>query len=163
MVLDSGWGGDALAAELPSWRPGPTREWLCAVVAPALQVPPLDRVAAFDNDGTLACKKPLPSVRAFLRQVAPAADPKDGHETQRLLAEALAGLTPAQAAVRAGEFLAAARHPRFHRPYPDLIYQPMVELVRLLHRLEFTVFVVSDTSRDFLRAMAPAAYGLAPQ
>ncbi len=161
--MDGVWGEGALAAELPSWRPGPTRDWLCATLVSTLEVPPLDRVAAFDNDGTLACEKPASSVRAYLRQVAPAAQPKDGHDTERLLAEALAGLTPLQAAARAGDFLAAARHPRFHRPYPDLTYQPMVELVRLLRRLEFTVFVVSDSSRDFLRVMAPAAYGLAPE
>ncbi|MEO7068907.1 MAG: haloacid dehalogenase-like hydrolase [Nostocoides sp.] len=163
MAIGGRWGVGELGAKLPSWRPGPTRDWLCATLVSTLEVSPVDRVAAFDNDGTLACEKPASSVRSFLRHVAPGADPYDGHDTERLLAVALAGLTPQEASARAADFLAAARHPRFHRPYPGLTYQPMVELVRLLGVLEFTVFLVSDSSRDFLRGMASTAYGLAPE
>ena len=133
------------------------------MLASAVEVPPLDRVAAFDNDGTLACEKPAPSVRAYLAHLVPDAHPADGHDTERLLAAALAGLTPAQAADTAGTFLASARHPRFGLPYPQLIYRPMLELVRLLHRLDFTVYMVSDGSRDFLRVMATTAYGIRPE
>jgi len=156
------WEVGELAAGLPSWRPGPTRDWLCTTLAASVDVPPLDRVAAFDNDGTLACEKPAPSVRAYLTHLDPAAHPADGHDTERLLAAALAGLTPSQAAAKAEEFLATARHPRFHLPYPQIIYRPMLELVQLLHRLDFTVYLVSDGSRDFLRVMAPTAYGIRP-
>ncbi len=158
-----GWGHGELVAALPSWRPGSTRDVLVAFLASMVEVPILDRVAAFDNDGTLACEKPAPCVRAFLAHVAPDAEPKDGHDTERLLARALAGLTPQEAAARAADFLAQARHPRFQRPYTDLVYQPMRALVHLLHRLSFTVYVVSDGSRDFLRVMAPTAYGVRPE
>lgn len=77
--------------------------------------------------------------------------------------QVLAGLTPKQATDTASDFLLKARHPRFHLPYPQIIYAPMLELVQLLHRLDFTVYLVSDGSRDFLRVMAPTAYGIRPE
>jgi hypothetical protein len=57
-------------------------------------------------------------------------------------------------------FLARARHPRFGRGYPDLLYGPMRELVGLLDELEFAVYLCSDSSRDFKRVLAGPAYGL---
>lgn len=163
MGAEAGRGVDDVAAALPSWRSGPTRDWLCTTLASSMGVPRADRVAAFDNDGTLACEKPASSVHAYLTHLVPDAHPADGHDIERLLAAALAGLTPQQAAGKATAFLAKARHPRFDVPYPDIIYRPMLELVRLLHRLEFVVYVVSDSSRDFLRVMVPTAYGIRPE
>ncbi|WP_295702350.1 haloacid dehalogenase-like hydrolase [Lapillicoccus sp.] len=157
------WEVGELAAGLPSWRPGPTRDWLCRMLLASVDLPPLDRVAAFDNDGTLACEKPAPSVHAYLTHLVSDAHPADGHDTERLLAAALAGLTPSQAAAKAEDFLARACHPRFHLSYPQIIYRPMRELVQLLHRLDFTVYLVSDGSRDFLRVMASSAYGIRPE
>ena len=154
---------DELVGGLPSWRPGPVRDHLVAILAASADAPHEDRVAAFDNDGTLACEKPAPSVRAFLAHIAPDSQPGDGHDTERLLARALAGLTPQEAATLSVDFLARSRHPRFHRPYNELVYQPMRELVHLLHRLKFTVYMVSDGSRDFLRVMALMAYEIRPE
>jgi phosphoserine phosphatase len=156
----NGWAVDELAAALPAWRPGPTKDWICSTLASAVDVPPVDRVAAFDNDGTLACEKPKSSTRAYLLHLVPDADPADGHDVQRLLARALAGLTTDEAAQTAQAFLAQARHPRFHVPYSQIVYQPMRELVQLLRRLDFAVYLVSDSARDFLRMMATTAYGL---
>ena len=51
-------------------------------------------------------------------------------------------------------------HPRFHRPYPMLTYQPMLELMALLQALDFSVFMCTDSSRDFMRVIAGPAYGL---
>ncbi|HET7723090.1 MAG TPA: haloacid dehalogenase-like hydrolase [Propionibacteriaceae bacterium] len=160
MGEQGGWGADEMAAALPSWRPGATRDWLCETLASAADVPPADRVAAFDNDGTLACEKPESATKAYLLHLDPDARPRDGHEVQRLLAGALAGLTTDDAALRAAAFLAQARHPRFGLPYPQLVYRPMRELVALLGRLGFSVYIVSDSSRDFLRVMSPTAYGV---
>jgi hypothetical protein len=56
--------------------------------------------------------------------------------------------------------LVQARHPRFDLPYSQIVYRPMLELVRLLGQLDFAVYVVSDSSRDFLRVMASTAYGV---
>jgi hypothetical protein len=154
------WSRHELAAELPSWRQGATLDWICTTLASAQDVPPVDRVAAFDNDGTLACEKPASSTRAYLLHLDPDAQPADGHDVQRLLGRTLAGLTTEEAAARAEAFLAEARHPRFHVPYSQVVYRPMRELVQLLHRLDFAVYMVTDSSRDFLRVMAPSAYGI---
>jgi phosphoglycolate phosphatase-like HAD superfamily hydrolase len=126
-------------------------------------VAPADRVAAFDNDGTLACEKPMSSAHAYLAHLVPDADPADGHEVQHLLSTTLAGLTTQEAARRAEDFFVEARHPRFHLPYPQIVYRPMLELLQLLHRLDFAVYMVSDSSRDFLRVIAPNAYGVPPE
>lgn len=157
---EGAWTVDAIAAALPSWRPGRTKDWLCGVLSQALDAPPTERVAAFDNDGTLACEKPKSTTRAFLLHLNPDAQPADGHEVQRLLAQALAGLTVDEAAERARAFLAEARHPRYGVPLTHLVYRPMRELVQLLHRLDFAVYIVTDSSRDFLRQMTPDAYGI---
>jgi phosphoserine phosphatase len=99
-----------------------------------------DRVAAFDNDGTLACEKPHTALAGFLLDRAAAAGTAAPEVTSGYLGEAL--------------------HPRFRRPYPMLTYQPMLELISLLHALDFSVFMCTDSSRDFMRVMAGAAYGL---
>jgi phosphoserine phosphatase len=160
MSAHGGWGLGELADALPSWSSGPTRDWLCRTLASTFDVAPADRVAAFDNDGTLACEKPMSSAHAYLAQLVPDAEPANGHDVQRLLVTALAGMTTQEAARRAQDFLVEARHPRFHLPYTKIVYRPMLELLQLLHRLDFAVYMVSDSSRDFLRVMAPTAYGV---
>jgi len=109
-------------------------------------LPIADRVAAFDNDGTLACEKPHSSMAAFLLDrlaaagvVAPAE--MNGHDVLRELATMFAGQTTAQYEDHARRYLGGALHPRFRRPYPMLTYQPMLELMALLQDLGFSVHV----------------------
>src|SRR5690349_4508223 len=157
---------------LPSWRPGATRQaivdFLVDVVAGPDPVPCRDRIATFDNDGTVACEKPQTALAAFLATQAPMLGPEvlaglDGHEVLRELGRALAGTTVANYETRTRAFLADATHPRFGIGYPALTYAPMRELIALLHALEFSVFLCSDSSRDFNRVLAGPAYGLAPE
>lgn len=128
-------------------------------------LPVADRVAAFDNDGTLACEKPQTALAGFLLDRAAAAGtaaPRvtSGHDVLRELGVLFAGQTTAQYDEQARRYLGEALHPRFHRPYPMLTYQPMLELISLLHALDFSVFLCTDSSRDFMRVMAGPAYGL---
>jgi len=60
-------------------------------------------------------------------------------------------------------WLASARHPRFDRPYTDLVYQPMLELLAYLRERGFKTFIVSGGGIDFMRPWAPAAYGIPPE
>ena len=71
-----------------------------------------------------------------------------------------AGQTTAQYEEQARRYLTGALHPRFHCPYPMLTYQPMLELMVLLRALDFSVFMCTDSSRDFMRVIAGPAYGL---
>jgi phosphoserine phosphatase len=170
---DAGPDRETLRSWLPSWGEGPATRSLVTFLAEATQgpgaVPVEQRIAAFDNDGTLACEKPETALAAFLRDrsALPTLGAHDtdgslsGHEVLRRLAALCAGTTTEDYDTQASEFLATARHPRFGRPYPTLTYRPMLELIAVLQRLQFRVYLCSDTSRDFLRTLAGPAYGLA--
>jgi phosphoserine phosphatase len=158
-----------MGMRLASWVDGSAKRSLITFLGEITQGPDAlalaERVAAFDNDGTLACEKPHTALAAFLRDVLGATntaspDPGSDHEVLRELGVLFAGQTTAEYDAQATRFLARARHPRFERPYPLLAYQPMLELVDLLHSLDFSVFMCTDSSRDFMRVIAGSAYGL---
>nr|WP_272955481.1 haloacid dehalogenase-like hydrolase [Pedococcus badiiscoriae] len=153
---------------MPSWRDGPAKraltEFLVEVTQGESALAVSERVAAFDNDGTMACERPHTTLSEFLAACTqgqgPQAPPASGHEVLRELAELFQGQTTAQYDLAARAFLREAVHLRFQRPYPLLTFQPMLELVDVLHALEFSVFMCTDSSRDFMRVMAGPAYGL---
>lgn len=156
-------------AALPSWRDGSARRSVIAFLQEITQgpdaLPVAERVAAFDNDGTLACEKPHTALAGFLldRLAAAGAAPPDagsGHDVLRELGLLFDGQTTAWYGEQARRYLAGALHPRFRRPYPALTYQPMLELMALLRTLDFSVFMCTDSSRDFMRVIAGPAYGL---
>jgi phosphoglycolate phosphatase-like HAD superfamily hydrolase len=125
-------------------------------------LPVADRVAAFDNDGTLACEKPHTALAGFLldRVTATGSAPPEvasGHDVLRELGVLFAGQTTAQYEEQARRYLTGTLHPRFRRPYPMLTYQPMLELMALLQALDFSVFMCTDSSRDFMRVIAGPA------
>jgi phosphoserine phosphatase len=160
---------EAMVSALPSWRGGATRRavvsFLESVTSGSGAVPAAERIATFDNDGTLSCEKPQTALAAFLAAQSNRAAGEQrvsatGHEVLRQLGELFAGTTVAEYEELSREFLASATHPRFRIGYPALAYAPMRELVALLHTLEFSVFVCSDSSRDFNRVLAASAYGL---
>lgn len=164
---------DILEGALPSWRDGPAKQSLLAFLrevscGPAMIAVP-ERVAAFDFDGTLACEKPRTALAEFLAEccrpdspesVRRAAAGGSGADVLRGLGVLFAGRTVQNYGERSREFLDRAAHPRFRRPYPSLLYQPMLELIRILCALDFSVFVCTDSSRDFLRVIADSALGL---
>jgi phosphoserine phosphatase len=134
-------------------------------------VPEADRIAVFDNDGTLWTEQPLYAQLAFA--IDRAADL--GHPTslEKLHAGGMAALielvTLTHSGITTDEFdalsrswLATARHPRFGRPYPQTVYQPMLELLSLLDRNGFSCWIFSGGGTDFMRAWAADVYGLPP-
>lgn len=154
---------------LPSWRDGSARRAVIAFLQEITQgpdpLPVADRVAAFDNDGTLACEKPHTALAEFLmdRVAARGSAPPEvgsGHDVLRELGVLFSGQTTAEYEDQARRYLTRALHPRFRRPYPMLTYQPMLELMALLQALDFSVFMCTDSSRDFMRVIAGPAYGL---
>jgi phosphoserine phosphatase len=179
------------ADPLPSWRPGPRREALLAFVAAVTAagagfVPPSDRIAVFDNDGTLWVEQPAYTQLLFildrLRALAPANpawrdDPlfraalagdlrgaaAGGVEgLLRLAGAAQAGNTPEAFQRSAADWLATARDARWNRPYTALVYQPMLEVLALLRAHGFTCFIVSGGGVEFIRAFSEATYGIPP-
>jgi phosphoglycolate phosphatase-like HAD superfamily hydrolase len=150
-------------------------------------VPPAQRIAVFDNGGTLWCEQPLYIQLAFaldrVKALAPehpewqSAQPFRAvleNDHQALAAAGLKGIVELVMATHAGmtsdefdrivrEWLATARHPRFSRPYTDLAYQPMVELLGYLRANGFKTFIVSGGGIEFMRTAAEELYGIPPE
>lgn len=175
---------------LPSWNDGPVKQAIVKFVADVTAagastfVAPEERVAVFDNDGTLWAEQPAYFQLAFmLDQVKKAAprhpewkdDPAfkallagdfaalmtgDRKALSRLLAAANTGMTTAEYDRSIREWLATARHPKFNRPYTDLVYAPMVELLAYLRANGFRTFIVSGGGVDFMRPWVEKAYGI---
>ncbi|MEM8885802.1 MAG: HAD family hydrolase [Planctomycetota bacterium] len=178
---------------LPSWQEGDSKRAILAFVEEATRegseryVPPAERIATFDNDGTLWTEKPVYFQVAFalerVRELAPqhpewkqtepfrtvlGGDPKAiaklSHEDFfRIVSITHAGMTEAQFRAIARSWLEEARHPRFDRPYPTLIYQPMLELLRLLEDRGFQVWICTGGTRGFVRALSEETYGIPPE
>jgi phosphoglycolate phosphatase-like HAD superfamily hydrolase len=182
------------ADPLPSWNDGQPRQAILAFVSRVTKegspdfIPVPERIAVFDNDGTLWPENPAPFQAAFAfdeltRRVATepslASDPMvraalDGDLGKLLAGEHLDGVLRILALTHSGmttdEFrdaveawLASARHPRFGRRYDDLTYAPMQELLRLLRANGFKSFIVSGGGADFMRVWVERVYGIPPE
>ena len=163
--------------ELPSWRETTAKHAIMEFVAAVTDaesadfVPERDRVAVFDNDGTLWTEQPAYAQLVFALERAA----ELGHSTSlaelhaggmpalmKLLALTHAGVTTDQFDAACRAWLASARHPRFRRPYPSTVYQPMLELLSLLGRHGFSCWIFSGGGTDFMRTWAAEVYGLPP-
>ncbi len=186
------WQAGAQADPLPSWRDGARRrallDFVAAVTTPghADFVPPAERIAVFDNDGTLWVEQPaytqLIFILARMRAMAPAnpAWQQDAvlraaiagdlagvlaggtQNLLRLAGTAQAGMSPEAFQRIAAEWLATARDARWNRPYTALVYQPMLEVLALLRGQGFTNFIVSGGGVEFVRAFSEQAYQIPP-
>jgi hypothetical protein len=178
---------------LPSWNDGAPRRSILDFVArttteggPDFVAVP-ERIAVFDNDGTLWTEQPFYFQAAFafdrVKTLAPQhPEWKDEEPFKSVLAGDMAGvaatgergLLEILAVTHAGmtteqftrtveEWLATARHPRFNRPYTDLVFQPMLELMAFLRANQFKTFIVSGGGIEFMRTWAEKVYGTPPE
>ncbi len=178
---------------LPSWADGPSKQAISAFVEAVSTpgssqfVPPAERIATFDNDGTLWAEQPFYVQGLFaldrVRALAPANPQwRDQEPFASVLRGdpwgALAGGEQAVAAIVAAthaglttdafdklvrEWISTARHPQTGRLYTQMVYQPMLELLAYLHQREFTTFVVSGGGVDFMRPWVERTYGIPPE
>lgn len=161
-------GGAQSADPLPSWNPGAARDGIVRFVrqttdpaSPAF-VPPAERIATFDQDGTLWVEQPVyPQVRFILEKVPGAVTTRQ--ELERLAATALSGMPLDTFKADVRRWLATARHPRWQRPYTELTYQPMQELLRYLRAHGFKTYIVTGGGQDFVRVFAEEVYGIPPE
>ncbi|OYU25109.1 MAG: haloacid dehalogenase [Burkholderiales bacterium PBB2] len=181
------------ADPLPSWRQGSARTAITSFVAAVTAkgpryVAPADRIAVFDNDGTLWPENPVPFQLAYIideiRRRTPdepalAADPmvqallagdvatllagKHHDGLMHIAALTHAGMTVETFNASVNAWLASARHPKFNRPYDRLTYQPMQELLRYLRANGFKTFIVSGGGADFMRVWSERVYGIPPE
>lgn len=172
---------------LPSWRAGLTRTAIVDFLDRVDVIPPTERVAVFDNDGTLWCEKPQYPQLVFMvgeLRRAVEAEPSlgDREEYRAILSgdrEALAGLglervvfslvdlhrgwTPEEFSARVAEFFADYRHPDRGVPVRGLRYQPMLELIDELRGRGFDVYLVTAGGAEFVRVVSQDFYGVKPE
>jgi phosphoglycolate phosphatase-like HAD superfamily hydrolase len=175
---------------LPSWNDGPARQAIIEFVEAvttgggADYVALADRIATFDNDGTLWVEHPLYTQAMFaLDRVAALASEHPEWKTEEPFKAVLAGDREAMAkftegdwakiiaATHAGmtteafleivrDWLAKAKHPRFERPYTELVYQPMLELMDYLRTNGFRTYIVTGGGQEFVRVFSEKVYGV---
>jgi haloacid dehalogenase-like hydrolase len=178
---------------LPSWNDTPAKKAILDFVARTTQqggpdfVPLAKRIATFDNDGTLWVEQPVYTQFAFALDRLKALAPKHPEwRSQQPFQDILAGdmtafeatgekgLTQVMMATHAGmttaefekivkDWLATARHPRFHRLYTDCVYQPMLELLAYLRHNGFKTYIVSGGGVEFMRPWTEQVYGVPPE
>jgi phosphoserine phosphatase len=175
---------------LQSWNDGAAKSAILDFVARvtadggADYVRPAERIATFDNDGTLWCEQPLQPQVFFLidrvkelaakdrsireRQPFKALLENDQHTLHTLGKQGLlelafathAGMSEEEFDEIARRWLATAKHPKFGRPFTHLTYRPQIELLELLRQHDFKTFIVSGGGIDLIRAFAEEAYGI---
>ena len=177
---------------LPSWNEGATKSSIINFVNDVTDetnpnfVKPADRIATFDNDGTLWSEQPiyfqfqftLDRIKAMapdhpewkdnkLLQAVINDDMKTVLESGRkglmeIILTSHAGMTTAEFEQIVKGWITTAKHPRFNRPFTDLVYQPMLELLDYLRAYGFKTFIVSGGGIEFLRPWVEAIYGIPP-
>jgi len=185
--------GLAQTDPLPSWNDGAAKqaivEFVQATTTPTSPefVPPSERIATFDQDGTLWVEHPvyaqvmysldrvpaLVRARPELKDVEPFKTVLSGNreaigrlptdELLKILAATLTGMSVEQFQTEVKQWLATARDPRWKRPYTDLSYQPMQEVLRYLRANGYKTFIVTGGGQDFVRVYAEATYGIPPE
>lgn len=181
------------ADPLPSWNSGASKQAIIEFVERVSDpsgpdfVPVAERIAVFDNDGTLWCETPLPpqAFYAFneIERLLPAHpewndQPAVVALVERdfkalltnhyrglidLLAKTHSGRTPDEFEIAVRDWLARENHPRFGTAYDETIYQPMLEVLSYLRDHEFKTYIVSGGGQDFMRVFAEDTYGIVPE
>ncbi|WP_218508231.1 HAD family phosphatase [Variovorax sp. dw_308] len=182
-------GGDPL----PSWNDGPAKKAIVAFVDDVTRdgspgfVPPAQRIATFDNDGTLWAEQPIYTQFAFMIDQVKAAAPKHPEWANNPVYKALAandlrgalaggekpllellvqgnsGMTVDEYDKAVRQWLATARHPVLKRPYIETVYQPQLELLAYLRAKGFKTFIVSGGTMEVMRPWSQAVYGIPPE
>lgn len=183
----------AQADPLPSWNDGAAKDAIIAFVQATTTpssprfVPPTERIATFDQDGTLWVSHPIytqvmyslarvPDVVAkkpALANVEPFKTVLSGnHEAiaklsmadlEKILAATLTGMTVEQFNAEAKKWIATAEHPRWERPYTELAYQPMLEVLKYLRVNGYKTYIVTGGGQDFVRVYSEQVYGIPPE
>jgi phosphoglycolate phosphatase-like HAD superfamily hydrolase len=178
---------------LPSWNEGPAKQAIFDFVRATIDrsspsyVAPEERIATFDQDGTLWVEHPMytqvvyclervPAVvakKTELKKVEPFKTVLSGNreaiarlplpELEKILVATLTGMTTEEFRAEARAWLDTARHPRWNRPYTELVYQPMLEVLQYLRDNAYKTFIVTGGGQDFVRVYAEKVYGVPPE
>ena len=183
----------AQADPLASWNDTATKKAIIAFVTKVTKegssdfVKPEERIATFDNDGTLWVEQPIYTQVTFAidEVIAKAPQHPEWRETEpfksilahdreamerfsiqdfeKVVAVTHSGMTVQQFQEIVKKWLAEAKHPRFKQPYTECVYQPMIELMRYLRANGFKTYIVTGGGQEFVRAFAERVYGVPPE
>src|SRR4051794_28224367 len=183
----------ATDSPLPSWNDGAAKQAILDFVRSTTDqssqsyVRPEERVATFDQDGTLWVEQPMysqlvycldrvPAVvakRPELKSVEPFKTVLSGNreamakftmkDLEKILAATLTGMTVDEFNAEAMKWLETARHPRWQRPYTDLVYQPMLEVLSYFRANGYKTYIVTGGGQDFVRIYSERVYGIPPE
>jgi phosphoglycolate phosphatase-like HAD superfamily hydrolase len=186
-------GQTTLNAPLASWNEGPAKQAIVDFVRATTQqgspgfVPPEERIATFDQDGTLWVEHPIynqvvycldrvPAVVAQkpeLRNVEPFKTVLSGNreaiaklslsDLEKILVATLTGMSVDVFQAEVGKWLESAKHTRWDRLYTELIYQPMLELLQYLRESGYKTYIVTGGGQDFVRVYSQRVYGIPPE
>jgi len=178
---------------LPSWNDGPARQAIIDFVRATTDqaspkfVAPGERIATFDQDGTLWVEHPMysqviycldrvPAVVAKkpeLRNVGPFKTVLSGNreamakltmkDLEIILAATLTGMSVDEFNAEVKKWIETAKDPRWNRPYTELVYQPMIEVLRYLRDNGYKTFIVTGGGQDFVRVYSERVYGIPPE
>ena len=178
---------------LPSWNDGPAKQAILDFVHATIDqaspsyVPPDDRVATFDQDGTLWVEHPIYTQAMFAldraRVLAPAhpqwkndepfktvlsgdlaeVDHLTEKDWTEIIGATHAGISTDEFLDIAKQWLETAKHPRFKRHYTELVYQPMFEVLDYLRASEFDTYIVTGGGQEFVRVYGQRVYGIPPE
>jgi phosphoserine phosphatase len=183
----------AATDDLPGWHDGPAKArivgFVDSVTDPASRayVPPDERIAVFDNDGTLWAEQPMYFQLAFILDRVKALAPQHPewkttepfksalagdmagvaatgeHGLMEMMAATHAGMTTEEFTKIVSDWLATARHPRYDRRYDELTFRPMRELLAYLRANGFRTYLVSGGGIEFMRVFSERVYGVPPE
>ena len=178
---------------LPSWNDGPAKKAIIEFIKKTTEkgsprfVPPEARIATFDQDGTTWVEQPVstqvvyylervPAVaekRPELKNIEPFKTVLSGNrqamarftprDIYMIALATLSGITVEEFNNEVKQWLATAKHPRFDRPYTDLTYEPMVELMKLFRSSGYKTYFVTGGGQDFVRTYSKKIYGIPPE
>jgi phosphoglycolate phosphatase-like HAD superfamily hydrolase len=176
---------------LPSWNDGPAKKAISEFVrlttdkASPKFVPPEQRIATFDQDGTLWVEHPMYTQVVYCLERIPAVLKEKPElkelfktvlsgnreamaklsmkELEEILGATLTGMTVDDYQAEVKKWLATAKHPRYQRPYTELTYQPMLEVLKFFRANGYKTYIVTGGGQDFVRVYAEQVYGIPPE
>lgn len=183
----------ASSGPLPSWNEGSAKQAILDFVrdttdrTSAKFVPPEERIATLDQDGTLWVEQPIYSQMVYcldrvpvlaaqepaLKAVEPFKTVLSGNreaiarlsmrDLEKIVVATLAGITTDEFEAEGKKWLATAKDPRWKRPYTELVYQPMLEVMTYLRANGFKTYIVTGFGQDFVRLYSQQVYGTPPE
>ncbi len=181
------------ADSLPSWNDGKAKQSIIEFVAKVTKegspdfIAPAERIAVFDNDGTLCAEQPVYFEQLFALDRAkalalqhpewkdkePFASLLKGnlkgvlaggeHAMLEILIATHCGITTEEFGAVVKEWISTAKHPTTKRPYTDMVYKPMLEVLAYLRTNGFKTFIISGSEIEFMRAWSEKVYGIPPE